>query len=124
MSTSAPAAAPVSTEGVRGGVHVRERVIDKAVREASARVIGVPRGDVDVEVNEWGRGLAVRIASRLPVPSLEDTEQIRSGQPIIERVRNAQEALATEFARLTGREIRRVSFTVTGAIVPERKRVK
>jgi hypothetical protein len=35
-----------------------------------------------------------------------------------------QSQLAEDIAWLTGREIRRVSFTVTGAIAPERKRVR
>lgn len=107
-----------------GMVRVRERVIDKVVREASAVAIGVSRDDVNVEVAEWGGGLAVRIAARLPIPDLADAEAIRSETPILDRVRLLQSALTEEFARLTGREVRRVSFTVTGAIIPERKRVR
>ncbi len=114
--------APVSR--VPGRVRVRERVIDKVVREASAAAIGVPRGDVEVDVSEWGGGLAVRIAAKLPIPDLHDTEAIRVGPSILDRARALQTALAGEFARLTGRDIRRVTFTVTGAIVPERKRVR
>lgn len=106
-----------------GVVRVRERVIDKVVREASAVAIGVSRDDVNVEVAEWGGGLAVRVAARLPVPDLSDLDAINAEVPILQRVRALQSALAEEFARLTGREIRRVSFTVTGAIIPDRKRV-
>lgn len=110
--------------GVRGSVHVRERVIEKVVREASAVTIGIPRGDVDVEVSEWGGGLAVRVAARLPIPDLDDTEAVRAAPTVIDRVREMQSVLAGEFGRLTGRDIRRVSFTVTGAVAPERKRVR
>lgn len=125
MTVDPPApAAPVASSEVRGGVRVRERVIEKVVRESSAVTIGVSRGDVDVEVAEWGGGLAVRVATRLPIPDLDDTEAIRAETPVLDRVRQAQTALAEEFSRLTGREIRRVSFTVTGAIIPERKRVR
>ena len=109
---------------VRGGVRVRERVIEKVVREASAVEIGVSRGDVDVEVTEWGGGLAVRVTARLPIPDLDDTEAVRAETPVLDRVRQAQTVLAEEFSRLTGREIRRVSFTVTGAIIQDRKRVR
>ena len=105
-------------------MHVRERVLEKVVREASATVIGVPRGDVDVEVAEWGGSLVVRVAARLPIPDLDETEAIREALPLIERVRGMQSVLAAELGRLTGRDIRRVSFTVTGAMVPERRRVR
>lgn len=126
-STVAPQAsagvlAPVSRPS--GTVRVRERVIDKVVREAAAVAIGVPRDGVNVEVAEWGRGLAVRIAAKLPVPALEDRDPSESAVPILERVRALQTALAAEIERLTGREVRRVSFTVTGAIIPQRKRVR
>lgn len=126
-STVAPQApagvlAPVSRPS--GTVRVRERVIDKVVREAAAVAIGVPRDDVNVEVAEWGRGLAVRIAAKLPVPALEDRDPSEPTVPILERVRALQTALAAEIERLTGREVRRVSFTVTGAIIPQRKRVR
>ncbi|MGB4134954.1 MAG: NTP pyrophosphohydrolase [Microbacterium sp.] len=99
-------------------------MIEKVVREASAATIGVPRGDVDVEVSEWGGGLAVRVAARLPIPDLDDTDAIRAAPTVIERIREVQSVLAGEFGRLTGRDIRRVSFTVTGATIPERKRVR
>lgn len=107
-----------------GSVRVHERVIDKVVREASAVAIGVSRDDVSVEAAEWGGGLAVRIAAKLPVPDLSDLEAIEAAVPVLERVRALQAELAEEFARLTGRDIRRVSFTVTGAIIPKRKRVR
>lgn len=117
--------APVqASPAVRGAIHVRERAIEKVVREASAATIGVPRGDVDVEVAEWAGSLAVRVAARLPIPDLDDTEAVRAATPVIERVRAMQTVLASELGRLTGRGIHRVSFTVVGAEVPERRRVR
>jgi hypothetical protein len=121
LSVEAPVGA---APAVRGSVHVRERVIEKAVREASAVTIGVPREDVDVEVSEWGGGLAVRVATKLPIPDLDDTEAIRAAPTVIERLRQMQSVLGAELGRLTGRDIRRVSFTVTGAMIPERRRVR
>ncbi|GGD26904.1 hypothetical protein GCM10010915_03700 [Microbacterium faecale] len=109
---------------VRGSVHVRERVFEKTFREVSAATIGVSRGDVDVEVAEWGGGLAVRVAARLPIPELDDTGAIQAATPVIERVREMQAELASELGRLSGRDIQRVSFIVTGAVVPERRRVR
>ncbi|MGI6879608.1 NTP pyrophosphohydrolase [Microbacterium sp. gxy059] len=99
-------------------------MIEKVVREASAVTIGIPRGDVGVEVSEWGGGLAVRIAARLPIPDLDDAEAVRAAPSVIERLREMQSVLADEFGRLTGRDIRRVSFTVTGAAAPDRRRVR
>ena len=121
---SPPNESPVTGHSVPGRAHVRERVTDKVVRETAAIVIGVSRDHVNVDVSEWGADLAVRVAAILPIPDLGDTEAIGTATPILERVRALQIELGEEIARLTGREVRRVSFTVTGAIVPERKRVK
>ncbi|GAA4487188.1 NTP pyrophosphohydrolase [Microbacterium panaciterrae] len=118
------AGASAAASAAPGNVRVRPRVVDTVVREASAGMIGVPRDEVSVEVAEWGGDLAVRVTARLPIPDLADTEAIRAETPILVRARDLQAALAAEFARLTGREIRRVSFTVAGAVVPERKRVR
>lgn len=124
-TVGAPSHATVEpTPEPRGAVRVRPKALEKAVREASATLAGAPRGDVSVDIAEWGGGLNVRVATRLPIPSLEQTEAIHAETPILERVRAMQVALANELARLTGRDIRRVSVTVTGAIIPERKRVR
>lgn len=109
---------------VRGAVRVRPRVIEKAVREAAAQTLAAPRGDVSVDITEWGGGLNVRVATKVPIPALDDTEAILAEPTILERMRAAQAALVEELSRLTGREIHRVSVTVTGANIPERKRVR
>lgn len=113
-----------SAPDVHGRVHVSPRVFEKALREASAQLIGVGRDALDVEVSEWSGGLAVRIETLLPVPDLDDTDAVREAPPVIQRARTFQGEAAEEFARLTGREIRRISFVVKGATVPERKRVR
>ncbi|KAM9861735.1 hypothetical protein ACI1US_02387 [Leucobacter sp. BZR 635] len=124
-TVGAPSHATVDpTPAVRGAVRVRPKALEKAVREASADMAGAPRSDVNVDIAEWGGGLNVRIATKLPIPGLEQSEAIRAETPILDRVRTMQVALAHELARLTGRDIRRVSVTVTGAIIPERKRVR
>ncbi|MBL3688300.1 NTP pyrophosphohydrolase [Leucobacter zeae] len=125
MSASAVAPADrVDAPRLPGVVRVRERVIDKVVREASANAIGVPRDVVGVEVAEWGGGLSVRLAAKLPVPDLDDAAAVAAAKPVLERIRTLQTGLAEELARLTGRSIHRVSVTVTGAIIPKRKRVR
>ncbi|SJM60916.1 hypothetical protein FM112_07450 [Gulosibacter sp. 10] len=66
----------------------------------------------------------MRISAKLPIPDLWDAEAVRGEQPVLERARRLQRVLAEEFTRLTGREIRRVSFTVTGAAASRQKRVR
>ncbi|MGW9021849.1 NTP pyrophosphohydrolase [Leucobacter chromiiresistens] len=107
-----------------GRVQVHERVIGKIVTQASAHAIGVARGDVHAEVAEWGGGIAVRLSTRLPIPDLADTEAIRAHTPVFERMRALQTTLAHDLERMTGREIRRISVTVNGAVTTERKRVR
>lgn len=107
-----------------GNVRIRPRVLEKVAGEASAAAIGVPRDEVKVDVSEWGSSLAVQISARWPIPDLHDSDGIRAAAPIIEQVREAQTCIADELTRLTGRQVRRVSFAVTGAVVKKRKRVR
>ncbi|MEJ6489167.1 NTP pyrophosphohydrolase [Leucobacter sp. USCH14] len=107
-----------------GRVQVHERAIGKVVAQASAHAIGVTRDEVHAEVSEWGGGLAVRLSAKLPIPDLADTEAIRAQTPVFERMRAAQAELAHDLERMTGRAIRRISVTVNGAVVTERKRVR
>lgn len=121
---SHPAALAEARAEVRGGVRVRPRVIEKVVLEATAGSIGVARADVNIEVNEWGGGLDVGVSARLPIPDLDDTDAVLAEPPVLDRVRGVQTELATELSRLTGRRVRRISVTVTGATIPQRKRVR
>ncbi len=50
--TTVAATRGVAHQGVGGSVRVRERALERAVREASAHAIGVSRGDVRVELAE------------------------------------------------------------------------
>ena len=86
--------APRVASPVGGTIRVRERVIDKVVREAAATVIGVPRDAVSVDVTEWGGALAVRVSAKLPIPDLSDSEAIRVQVPLLERARILQLELA------------------------------
>lgn len=107
-----------------GRISVRERVLEKVVRETSAQVLCVPRDDVRVALTEWGRGLVISVAAKLPIPDLADDAAVTSATPVLQRLRSVQEELARECGCLTGRTIERVSITVTGAVVPTRKRVR
>ena len=124
MSSAAVALSTVPEVGASGTVRVRERVIDKVVREAAASVIGVPRGAVTVDVADWADGLVVRVTSGLPIPDLNDAEAIRRQDPVLVRVRRIQSLLAQDVERLTGRNVKRISVTISGAVIPERRRVR
>lgn len=107
-----------------GRIDVKERAVRKVAEEASARTVGVDRGDISVEVSEYGGGIALRLATPLPIPDLNDPAAVTSAVPVLERVANLQSELQSTLARLIGREVTRINITITGAIVPPRRRVK
>ncbi|AZC12439.1 hypothetical protein [Microbacterium sp. ABRD28] len=107
-----------------GRVDVTERVFTKVVRAASAELIGIGRDALRAEVAGYRGGLAVRLATPLPVPPLDDPDAVRAMPGVIERSRALQEHLQERLSRLTGRDITRIDITVTGAVTPERRRVR
>ncbi|MFD4420237.1 hypothetical protein ACFWN7_01885 [Agromyces sp. NPDC058484] len=107
-----------------GRIDIRERVLVKVTQEAAATVIGVDRGDVSVDVGQFGHGIAVRIASPLPIPDLDDTAAIQSGMPVLDRVAAIQQQLRDRISHLLGRDVMRVNVTVTGAVIAEKRRVR
>jgi len=121
MTVATGLAAPA---GVRGGVHVRGRVLDKVATEVAATALRVPRDRVRVAVTEHGDGAALRISAPLPIPDLDDADAVRGHQPVTERLRGLQGDISETCAHLLGRPITGVSFAITGAILPPRKRVR
>lgn len=109
---------------VAGRIEVRDRVIEKIVHEAAATTIGVDRGAVKVAVSDWRGGYALRVQTPLPIPDLEDTEAIRAGATVLDRVAEIQRRLQEQLAQVTGRDITRVAVVVTGATIPKRRRVR
>ncbi|MCT9821425.1 hypothetical protein N3K63_14160 [Microbacterium sp. W1N] len=107
-----------------GRIVVRERALRTAVRAAAADVVGVGRDDVSVDVAEHAGGLAVRLATPLSVPDLDDLEAVAAATPVVERLGALQQELQARLGRLTGRDITRVDITITGATVPPRRRVR
>lgn len=116
----------VATGGapVPGRIDVRERVYRTVTEQTSATVIGVPRGDVKVDVTEHPGGIAVRIATPIPVPNLDDTDAIAQALPVLERAGQLQEQLQQRLSGILGRDVTRVNLTITGATTPERRRVR
>src|SRR5690606_17812006 len=87
MTVASGLAAPAR---VRGGVHVRGRVLDKVATEVAATARRVPRDRVRVAVTEHGDGAALRISAPLPIPDLDDADAVRGHQPVTERLRGLQ----------------------------------
>lgn len=114
-ASSAEATAP-------GRITVKERVFVKVAEEATSTALGIDRGSVSVDVAEAKNGLAVTIGTPLPVPDLDDTEAIRSGNTVLERVAAIQSQLRDRIAEVTGRDVHRVDITITGAVMAEKKK--
>lgn len=110
--------------GVAGRTEVAERVLVGVARAVSADVIGVPRGKVSVGVADRRDGMALKVSSPLPVPDLDDVDAVRSTVPVLERAAQMQEQLRERLTHVLGRNVTRVDITVTGALTPERKRVR
>lgn len=119
-----PARAATAEATVPGRIDVKERVYRTVTEKASATLIGVPRGDVKVDVAEHPGGIAVRIATPLPVPDLDDTVAISQSVPVLDRARQLQEQLQQSLSGLLGRDVTRITLTITGATIPERRRVR
>ena len=119
-----PAEVATGGDTVPGRIDVRERVYRTVTEQASATLIGVPRGDVKVDVAEHPGGIAVRIATPLPVPDLDDTAAIAQSMPVLDRARQLQEQLQQSLSGILGRDVTRVNLTITGATIPERRRVR
>ncbi|MCI1018981.1 hypothetical protein HWD99_10120 [Microbacterium sp. C5A9] len=119
-----PAGVATGQATVPGRVDVKERVYRTVTEQASATLIGVPRGDVKVDVAEHPGGIAVRIATPLPVPDLDDTVAISQSVPVLERARQLQEQLQQDLSGVLGRDVTRITLTITGATIPERRRVR
>lgn len=112
------------TDSYAGRIVIQPRVLHKVAREAAAEALGVERGSLSVEVFEGSRGVAIAIASPLPVPDLDDTAAIQAAEPVLVRIARIQEELRDRIASLFGRTVARVDVTVTGAVVTRRGRVK
>lgn len=109
---------------VAGRIDVKERVLVKVAQEASSAVIGVTRGDVSVAVADYRDGIVVRLSTPLPIPSLDDSAAIQAAVPVLERAAQLQDELRDRLTTLLGRDVVKINLTITGATIPERKRVR
>lgn len=114
----------VEASRVRGRTDVKERVLQKIIREASATAIGVPRDSVHADVSDFRSGLFVRLSTPLPVPHLGDLGAVDASTSVVERATRLQSDLRRTFTDLLGREVDRIDLVVTGAVTPARRRVR
>lgn len=121
---AAAASATESTSMDAGRIVVHPRVLEKVAQEAAASAFQVERSGISVDVSEGSRGVALRVATPLPVPDLDDTTAIASGEPVLARVAVIQEELTAQVAHLIGRDVSRVDVIVTGAVIARKRRVK
>lgn len=112
------------TPAVPGRIRVREQVLEKVARETAASVLGVPRGDVRVDLGEWRGGIALRVDAKIGIPDLGDERAIIDHVNLLDHVAGKQRELQSRVGAATGREVHRLAVTITGANVAQRKRVR
>ncbi|MFG6446503.1 hypothetical protein ACFXQA_14680 [Microbacterium sp. P07] len=123
-SSDADAAATAEPTALPGRTTIADRALRAVAEQATAVAFGVKRDQVSVQLGSSAGGLALRVSSPLPVPDLDDTEAVHAGPTVIERIHSIQQNLHESVADLTGRAVTRVDVTVTGAIIPPRRRVR
>lgn len=106
-----------------GHVNISDRVLQKTAERAAADIIGVDAKSVRVEIVAARDTAAVRVSTPFPVPRLDDAEAVRAATPVLEAATAAQSEIRSRLAHLFGREISRVDLTISGATLPQRKRV-
>jgi hypothetical protein len=111
-------------EKLPGRIVVHPRVLQKVAREVAASSLGVDRGSVSVDVLEGSHGVAIIVATPLPVPNLDDTDAVQAGEPVLAQVARIQEELRDGIGSLIGRYVARVDITITGALIAEKRRVR
>lgn len=107
-----------------GRIVVADRVITRVCEQSAAELLGVDRSEVTAQASMVRGGLAVGIASPLPIPALDDTEAVRAAGPVVSRVQDVQAELLDRIAHITGRDVQRVNVRITGAMVERRARVR
>ncbi|SDQ30633.1 hypothetical protein [Microbacterium sp. cf332] len=117
-------AATGGTSGLAGRVDVRERAVRKVSEKIASQVVGVEMDRVSVSASDYRDGMAVRITTPMPVPSLHDTAAIHAAGNVVDTVREMQQRVQEELGRVLGKPVTRVDITVNGATTPAKRRVR
>jgi hypothetical protein len=92
--------------------------------QAAARAVGISRREVTVRLGATAGALAIRVEAPLPVPDLSDDARFADADTVTARGHRIREQIRAEVAALTGREVRRIDLTITGARIEKRRRVR
>jgi hypothetical protein len=129
MSTAAWSAlgggtTPAAETVLPGRTLVAERALAAVCEQAAARAVGISRREVTVRLGATAGALAIRVEAPLPVPDLSDDARFADADIVTARGHRIREQIRAEVAALTGREVRRIDLTITGARIEKRRRVR
>lgn len=116
--------APAAETVLPGRTLVAERALVAVCEQVAARAVGLTRREVTVRLGATAGALAVRVEAPLPVPDLSDEARPAEPETVTARGHRIREQIRTDVAALTGREVRRMDLTVTGARIEKRRRVR
>ena len=115
---------PAAETVLPGRTLVAERALVAVCEQAAARAVGIPRREVTVRLGAAAGALAIRVEAPLPIPDLSDEARSADSETVTARAHRIREQLRTDVAALTGRDVRRVDLTITGARIEKRRRVR
>ncbi|UIN31008.1 hypothetical protein [Microbacterium binotii] len=115
---------PAAETVLPGRTLVAERALVAVCEQVAARAVGITRREVTVRLGATAGALAVRVEAPLPVPDLSDEAVSAESDTVTARGHRIREQIRTDIAALTGREVRRIDLTITGARIEKRRRVR
>lgn len=123
-STLGGGVSPAAETVLPGRTLVAERALVAVCEQTAARAVGIPRREVTVRLGAAAGALALRVEAPLPIPDLSDEGPVDDSETITARGHRIREQIRAEVAALTGRDVRRVDLTITGARIEKRRRVR
>lgn len=106
-----------------GHITVRQKALNTVARAVCAEALGVDPGQVSVTLRDDRGLLGLDVVSPISVPDLDTITPGHTGSTLLQRVTDAQAAIRTSTARITGNQVGRVDIRVRGAHITEERRV-
>jgi uncharacterized alkaline shock family protein YloU len=122
-------AATVAPPAPRGRTRIVPRALRQIVSMVTAESLGVPSGQVGVELGDDHGMLALTISTAVRVVPLsritrEPAVIARTGGTILARSAQSQTEIRRRVAELTGADVGRVTVRLTGVDVQQERRVR
>ena len=122
-------AATVTPPAPRGRTRIVPRALRQIVSMVTAESLGVPSGQVGVELGDDHGMLALTISTAVRVVPLsritrEPAVIARTGGTILARSAQSQTEIRRRVAELTGTDVGRVTVRLTGVDVQQERRVR